>query len=229
MSVLLVEDEPAARWILEKGLREQGYTVVAVATGREALDRALAAPFELIVLDLMLPSVDGLEVCRTLRSCGVMVPILMVTARDAVSDRIAGLDAGGDDYLVKPYDFGEFLARARALLRRGPLVHADAISVGDLMVRPGTGEAHCGGVRVPLTPKEFGVLQYLATHAGEVVTQQDILDHAWGRLEPDSNVVEVYIGRLRRKLEATPCRVRLRTRRGHGYVLSDGPAAGAES
>jgi two-component system copper resistance phosphate regulon response regulator CusR len=229
MSVLLVEDEPAARWILEKGLREQGYDVVAAATGREALDRALLSRFDLIVLDLMLPGVDGLEVCRRLRTCGVTAPILMVTARDAVSDRIAGLDAGGDDYLVKPYDFGEFLARARALLRRGPLLHADAIGVGDLLVRPRTGEAHCAGVRVPLTPKEFGVLEYLTRRAGEVVSQQDILDHAWNGLEPDSNVVEVYVARLRRKLEATPSRVRLYTRRGHGYVLDDGTAGGPEA
>jgi DNA-binding response OmpR family regulator len=219
MNVLLVEDEPAARWTVEKGLTEEGCTVTAVEDGTKALRAAIRASFDLIVLDVMLPGPSGLDVCRELRARGVTTPVLMLTARDTVADRIVGLDAGADDYLVKPYDFGELLARTRALLRRGPPLRPEAIVVGDLTVRPQAGEVVCAGTRVPLTPKEFGVLEYLARHAGEVVSHQELLDHAWDGLEPDSNVLEVYVGRIRRKLEGTASAVRLRTRRGHGYVL----------
>ena len=220
--LLLVEDEPAARWALEKGLREEGYAVTAVGDGAAAL-RLSETPFDAVVLDLRLPAVDGLDVCRTLRARGASAPVLMLTARDGVDDRIAGLDAGGDDYLVKPYDFGELLARVRALLRRGPLRRPPAITVGDLTLRPQTGEAECGPARAPLTPKEMAVLECLALHAGRIVSQQEILDHAWPGGEPDSNVVEVYVARVRRKIESIRSRAVLRTRRGLGYVLAAAP------
>jgi DNA-binding response OmpR family regulator len=223
MNVLLVEDEPAARWTVEKGLREEGCVVTSVGDGTTALTAATRAAFDLIVLDVMLPGPSGLDVCRELRARGVTTPVLMLTARDTVSDRILGLDSGADDYLVKPYDFGELLARTRALLRRGPPLRPEAAVVGDLLIRPRTGEVICAGARVPLTPKEFGVLEYLARHAGEVIGHQELLDHAWDGLEPDSNVLEVYVARIRRKLEKTASRVRLRTRRGHGYVLEATP------
>ena len=222
MKVLLVEDEPDARWTVEKGLTEEGCAVTSVVDGTAALRAVTVSAFDLIVLDVMLPGPSGLDVCRELRSRGVTTPVLMLTARDTVSDRIRGLDSGADDYLVKPYDFGELLARTRALLRRGPPLRPEAIVAGDLTIRPHTGEVVSAGTRVPLTPKEFGVLEYLARHAGQVIAHQELLDHAWDGLEPDSNVLEVYVARIRRKLEQTASKARLRTRRGHGYVLVPG-------
>jgi two-component system response regulator MprA len=220
--VLVVEDDADIAGVLRRSLDKEGYDVRVAGDGEAALEQSGVFEPDAVVLDLGLPKLDGMEVARRMRAEGD-VPILMLTARDALDARVEGLDSGADDYLVKPYDFGELLARTRALLRRGPPLRPEAAVVGDLLIRPRTGEVICAGARVPLTPKEFGVLEYLARHAGEVIGHQELLDHAWNGLEPDSNVLEVYVARIRRKLERTASRVRLRTRRGHGYVLEAAP------
>ena len=226
MRILVAEDEPAAGWLLEKGLREHGYEVDLVCRGITAFARAASFPYDLLLLDLGLPGKDGLDVCRGLRERGVSLPVLMLTARDAVQDRVAGLDAGGDDYLVKPYDFQELLARIRALLRRPSVMAAEVLVVDDLSIALHSREVQRGQERVELTAKEFAVLEYLARRAGEVVSRGDILEHVWaGYDEPDSNVVEVYVRRLRRKIDEGRRRPLIHTRRGHGYVF--GARAGA--
>jgi DNA-binding response OmpR family regulator len=228
LRILLVEDEPAAMWALEKGLREQSYEVRKARRGDDALAAALAFPHDLVLLDLMLPGKDGLEVCRELRGRGSTVPVLMLTARDAVEDRVRGLDCGADDYLVKPYDFHELLARIRALLRRGPALRPDTVAVADVVIDRRACTVKRRGVQVELTAKEYALLEYLARRAGEVVSRRDILDCVWdGRFEPESNVVEVYVRRLRRKLDRGSRGRLLRTRRGQGYMF--GPVAPAAS
>ena len=220
MRILVAEDEPAAGWLLEKGLREHGYEVDLVRGGGAAFARAVSFSYDLLLLDLGLPGRDGLDVCRELRERGLALPVLMLTARDAVQDRIAGLDAGGDDYLVKPYDFQELLARIRALLRRPPGMASEVLVVDDLSLSLRSREVRRGEQMVELTAKEFALLEYLARRAGEVVTRADILDYVWaGYDEPGSNVVEVYVRRLRRKLDEGRPIPLIHTRRGHGYVL----------
>jgi DNA-binding response OmpR family regulator len=219
--LLLVEDEPSAARVLEKGLREQSYAVDVAADGEAALFQASTTDYDALILDVMLPLKDGLAVCRSLRRLGNDVPILMVTARDAVEARIEGLDSGADDYLVKPFDFGELLARLRALIRRGrqPLL-PERIVVG-----PITLETRSRGVRVnersvALTAKEYALLEYLVRRAGEVVSRIDIAEHVWDEhYDPLSNVVDVYIQRLRRKLDERRAESLIRTRRGEGYQL----------
>jgi two-component system copper resistance phosphate regulon response regulator CusR len=221
MRVLLVEDEPHAATVLAKGLREQAYAVDVAADGDAAVAQAAAINYDALILDVMLPLRDGLDVCRHIRQRGSSVPILMVTARDAVDARIAGLDAGADDYLIKPFDFGELLARLRAVIRRGrqpPLPRR--VSVGPLVLETQARRAIVGSREVALTAKEYALLEYLVRRAGNVVTRTDIAEHAWNDHDaPASNVVDVYIQRLRRKLEEAGAPSLIRTRRGEGYQV----------
>ena len=217
MRILLVEDEPSAARLLAKGLREQTYAVDVAADGEMALYRASINDYDLIILDIMLPVKDGYEVCRELRAAGSAVPLLMLTARDAVDDRVEGLDAGADDYLVKPFDFRELLARVRALLRRGEALHDETIRVADLELETRSRRAKRAGRVVHLTAKEYALLEYFARHAGEVVRRADIAAHVWDEhFDVFSNLIEVYVQRLRRKVDDGHDVNLLRTRRGEG-------------
>ena len=221
--ILLVEDEPAAAQMLAKGLREQTYAVDLAADGEVALYQASINDYDLILLDVNLPGKDGLEVCRELRADGLTVPVLMLTARDAVQDRVAGLDTGADDYLTKPYAFHELLARVRAILRRGPALSSDTIAVADLVIDQKARSVRRGGSVIQLTAKEYALLEYLARRADEVVGRADIAEHVWDEnFDPFSNLIEVYIQRLRRKIDDNHSQKLLRTRRGEGYMLTIG-------
>jgi DNA-binding response OmpR family regulator len=221
MRLLLVEDEPAAAQILGKGLREHAYAVDVAADGQAALLQVAATDYDIIILDLMIPLCDGLTVCRTIRQSGYSVPILMVTARDAVEARVAGFDAGADDYLVKPFDFRELLARVRALIRRGqqPLL-PETVRVGSLSLDTRSRRASVSGLDVPLTAKEYAFLEFLVRRAGDVVSRGEIAEHVWDEhYDPFSNVIDVYVQRLRRKLDQAGGGSMIRTRRGEGYQL----------
>jgi two-component system copper resistance phosphate regulon response regulator CusR len=224
MRILLVEDEPNAARLLAKGLREQAYAVDVVGDGDAALSQVEANDYDAVVLDVMLPARDGISVCRAIRAAGGAVPILMVTARDAVEARIEGLDAGADDYLVKPFDFGELLARLRAVARRGRLpLLPDELTIGSLTLDTRRRRVRSAGREVLLTAKEYALLEYLARRAGEVVTRSDIAEHVWDEhYDPLSNVVDVYVQRLRRKLDRPGAESVIRTRRGEGYQLTGG-------
>jgi len=219
--VLLVEDEPNAARVLAKGLREQTFAVDVAADGGAAIFQIGTTDYDAVILDVMLPVKDGLEVCRTIRSSGGSVPILMVTARDTVEARIEGLDSGADDYLVKPYDFGELLARLRALVRRGRLpLLPQRMTVGVLELETKSRRVWTRGREVFLTAKEYALIEYLARRAGDVVSRADIAEHVWDEhYDPLSNVVDVYIQRLRRKLDSPGVESSIRTRRGEGYQL----------
>jgi two-component system copper resistance phosphate regulon response regulator CusR len=221
--VLLVEDEPQAAHVLAKGLREQAYAVDVAADGEVALFQVSTTDYDALILDVMLPRVNGLAVCRSIRETGSGVPILMLTAKDEVAARIEGLDCGADDYLVKPYDFGELLARLRAVIRRGRQpVLPDRLAAGPLVIDTRRRRAHVGGSEISLTAKEYALLEYLTRRAGDVVSRADIAEHVWDEhYDPFSNVVDVYIQRLRRKLEAVGEPSLIRTRRGEGYQLVD--------
>ena len=220
MRILLVEDELKMARALRRGLEQEGYAVDAVADGEEALRRALFEEYDVIVLDVMLPGRDGFSVCRDLRIEGRWAPVLMLTARDGVGDRIRGLDAGADDYLVKPFSFGEMLARLRALIRRGASERPSVLEVDDLVLDPAAHVVTREGTAVDLSPKEFALLEFLMRHAGEVVSRPRILEHVWDvNFDSFSNVVDVYVGYLRRKLEQPFDRPLIRTVRGVGYGL----------
>jgi DNA-binding response OmpR family regulator len=224
MRVLLVEDEPNAAHLLAKGLREHAYAVDLAPDGEAALLQVATNDYDAVILDVMLPITDGFAVCRTIRQSGSAVPILMLTARDAVEARIEGLDSGADDYLVKPFDFGELVARLRALIRRGqqPLLPARA-SVGPLSLDTRSRRVWVGSREVLLTAKEYALLEYLSRRAGDVVGRADIAEHVWDEhYDPLSNVVDVYIQRLRRKLDRPGAESLIRTRRGEGYQLLAG-------
>ena len=222
MRVLLVEDEPNAARVLAKGLREHAYAVDMAADGETALFQIGTTDYDAVILDVMLPTKDGFEVCRTVRAGGSSVPILMLTARDTVDSRIVGLDCGADDYLVKPFDFGELLARLRALIRRGrqPLL-AEKLTAGPLTLETRSRRVRVRGSDVALTAKEYAFLEYLVRHAGDVVTRSEIAEHVWDEhYDPFSNVVDVYVQRLRRKLDQPGIESLIRTRRGEGYQLA---------
>jgi len=222
MRVLLVEDEPHAAHVLAKGLREQTYAVDLAADGDSAVFQVGTTDYDAVILDVMLPVRDGFAVCRTIRESGCAVPILMVTARDAVEARIEGLDSGAYDYLVKPFDFGELLARLRALIRRGrqPLL-PERLTVGPLVLDTRGRRVRVRNRAVLLTAKEYALLEYLARRAGDVVGRADIAEHVWDEnYDPLSNVVDVYVQRLRRKLDTPGSPSMIRTRRGEGYELS---------
>ncbi len=221
MRILLVEDEPNAARMLAKGLRRYAYAVDVAADGEEALYQASVNDYDLIILDVLLPMKDGFEVCRELRAAGAVVPVLMLTARDAVQDRIAGLDLGADDYLVKPFDFHELLARVRALLRRGQALRPVMLTIADLTIDTRAQRVRRGDQPIELTATEYALLEYLARRAGEVVGRSDIAEHVWDEaFDPLSNLIEVYIQRLRRKIDEGRAPKLIRTRRGAGYMLA---------
>lgn len=221
MRLLLVEDDPTLAAVVAKGLREQAYAVDVAADGEAALYRAAIDDYDLIVLDVMLPRRDGFAVCRELRRRGVTARILMLTARDAVEDRVAGLDTGADDYLTKPFDFAELLARLRALLRRPPGVGPATLVVADLEVDTRAQRVRRAGQPVELTTKEYALLEFLARNAGRVVGRAEISDHVWdANYDPVSNLIETYVNRLRRKIDTPPRAPLIHTRRGAGYVLA---------
>ena len=223
MRILLVEDEPNAARILAKGLREEAYAVDVVGDGEGALELAQLNDYDLIILDVMLPQKDGFQVCRDLRAAGSAVPVLMLTARDAVEDRVEGLDSGADDYLVKPFEFEELLARVRALLRRRPALYREVIVVADLSVDIRARRVSRSGKELDLTGKEFALLEYLVRHAGEVIGRAEISEHVWDQsYDPFSKVIDVFIQRLRRKIDEGHAIKLIRTRRGEGYVLTAG-------
>lgn len=227
MRLLIVEDDPIAAELLAKGLRENAYAVDVASDGPSAIDRASMYPYDLIILDIMLPGVDGLDVCRRLRDRGASTPIIMLTARGGVEERIAGLDAGADDYLPKPFHFTELLARVRALSRRGPVLGPAVQRVGDLSIDTRTRRVERDGQHIELTAKEYTLLAYLTRRNGQVVTRADISEHVWDEnFDPTSNVIDVYVQRLRRKIDDGFGERLIHTRRGAGYVLSAMPGEG---
>jgi DNA-binding response OmpR family regulator len=220
MRVLIIEDNHRLNQSLKAALEEDGYAVDAVFDGEEGEDFALSAPYDLIILDVMLPKKDGYQVCRTLRSEGVKTPILMLTARDAIEDRVDGLDSGADDYLVKPFAMQELRARMRALLRRGPVEHASLLSAGDLCLDPAERRVTRGGEPIELTSREFALLEYFLRHPNHLLTREMIEAHVWSYdFVPGSNVIDVYIRRLRRKIDDRFEPKLLETVRGAGYRL----------
>jgi two-component system OmpR family response regulator len=220
MRLLVVEDDEKLARAIARGLRNDGYAVDAVADGDAAVIQAAVYDYDAVVLDVMLPGRDGFEVCRALRERDCWAPVLMLTARRAVDDRIRGLDAGADDYLAKPFDFGELLARVRALVRRAPSQRPVRLDVGDLAVDPATHTVTRAGTAVELTAREFGVLEFLARHPGEVISRTTLLEHVWDQNYLGStNIVDVYVGYLRKKLEQPFGRPLIRTVRGVGFVL----------
>lgn len=209
--------------MLAKGLREHTYAVDIAPDGETALEQAYINDYDLIILDVMLPHKDGFEVCRQLRASGTKIPIMMLTARDAVENRIEGLDAGADDYLVKPFHFRELLARARALLRRSPSLRPDLINIADLTIDTRARQVWRASVMLELTAKEYALLEYLARRVNEVVGRKDIAEHVWDEnFDPFSNLIEVYIQRVRRKVDESHTVKLIRTRRGEGYMLTAG-------
>ncbi len=220
MRVLVVEDDPDMARFITRGLGEQAYAVDHVSSGDPALERAATTAYDAIILDVMIPPPDGLEVCRRLRRDGVTTPILMLTARDAVHNRVEGLDAGADDYLVKPFEFAELLARLRALLRRRGAPQQPVIEVADLRIDTRSHRVTRGGGELVLTTKEYALLEYLAVNAGRVMGREEIAEHVWNEeFDPFSNLIEVYIGRLRRILDRDGAPKLIHTIRGAGYIL----------
>jgi len=221
MRILLVEDEPSAARFIAKGLREARHAVDVASDGVSAAEQCQQSDYDAVILDVMLPGKDGFAVCRELRAVGSDVPVLMLTARDGIDDRVAGLDAGADDYLTKPFDFRELLARVRALTRRDrrPLSRS-RVEIRHVTIDIPSQRVWAAGLEVSLTRREYGLLEYLARRAGEVVGRADIAEHVWDEhYDPFSNVVDVYVQRLRRKLDMPDGPSLIRTRRGEGYQL----------
>jgi len=223
MRVLIVEDELRMASLIRRGLVNEGLAADVTRDGAEAIWMAQAHDYDALVLDVMLPGIDGFEVCRRLRGAGVWSPVLMLTARDSVDDRVEGLDSGADDYLVKPFAFAELLARLRALTRRGDTERPTTLAVGDLWLDPATREVRRGSEPVSLSAKEFALLETFMRRPGEVLTRLHLLEHAWDfAYENRSNVVDVYVRRLRRKIDAPFGCETLETVRGVGYRLRKG-------
>lgn len=220
MRVLVVEDEPKMAGLIKRGLEEDGLAVDVTPNGEDAVWMAGSTEYDAVVLDVMLPGLDGFEVCRRLRADEVWTPVLMLTARDAVEDRVAGLDGGADDYLLKPFSLAELLARLRALARRGSGERPAVLEVGDLRLDPATRHASRGDVEISLSQKEFALLEALMRRPGQVLSRVQLLDHAWdGAYENRSNVVDVYVGYLREKVDRPFGADSIETVRGVGYRL----------
>ena len=221
MRILIVEDERVAAEVLAKGLREHAYAVDIAGDGASALEQAATNDYDLIVLDVLLPRINGLDLCSRMRADGLSTPILMLTARGGPDQRVEGLEAGADDYLPKPYHFPELLARVRALLRRGPALAPSTLSVHDLSVDTRARRVERAGRSVPLTTKEYALLEYLIRRQGEIVGRADIAEHVWDdSFDPMSNLIEVYIQRLRRKIDDGHAAKLIQTKRGAGYSLA---------
>src|SRR5215472_1551691 len=222
MRILVVEDDRKVASFIRKGLEEEGHAVEVAGDGAEALERvADGSPWDLVVLDVMLPKHDGFSVLKTLREDGLQAPVLMLTARDSVGDRVIGLDLGADDYLTKPFAFEEFLARVRALLRRGATASPHPVlRMADLSLDPATREVKRGSRRIELTAREYTLLEYFMRSPGRILSRPMLAQHVWG-FDSESNVVDVYVGYLRRRIEAPGERKLLHTVRGVGYVLKD--------
>jgi DNA-binding response OmpR family regulator len=225
MRILVVEDERKVAAFVRQGLVEEGHVVEVAADGEAALDAVAGGPpYDLVVLDVMLPKRDGLSVLKTLRARRVQAPVLLLTARDGVADKVAGLDAGADDYLAKPFAFEELLARVRALLRRGRGAAEPVLRLEDLSLDPATRLVVRGGRRISLTAREYALLEYFLRNTGRVLTRPMITQHVWGMdFDPESNIVDVYVGYLRRKIDADGELRLLQTVRGAGYSLSAEP------
>lgn len=222
MRLLFAEDEPELRAVTVRRLREEGFGVDGCADGQEALDYAESTDYDVIILDIMMPKKDGLSVLRKLRQCGNNVPVLLLTAKDAVSDRVAGLDAGADDYLTKPYAFDELLARIRALLRRQSSEKSDCMSVGDLKLCVSSRKVTRGGREIALSAKEFSLLESLMRHKGSVLSRAQLENQVWDYdFDGGSNVIDVYIRYLRRKIDDPFEKKLIHTVRGAGYVLKE--------
>jgi two-component system copper resistance phosphate regulon response regulator CusR len=220
MRLLLVEDDSRIARFVARGLQEQSYAVDVAQNGDDALYQAEINDYDVVILDVMIPGKDGFAVCRAIRDSGKRMPILMLTARDAVEDRIRGLDSGADDYLTKPFEFGELLARLRALLRRPKDLRPAQILVDDLELDTAGQTARRGSRTISLTAKEYALLEFLARNANRVVGRSEIAEHVWDEsFDPFSNLIEVYVNRLRRKLGEKDGKPLLQTRRGSGYIL----------
>ena len=222
-TILVVDDDPKIRSVLGRGLRFEGYDVQIAVSGQEALELARETPFDLVVLDLTMPRMDGLEVLKGVRRAKNDLPILIITARDAIADRIAGLDSGADDYLTKPFNFDELLAHVRALLRRTQPQSEEILTFADLRLNTGTREAYRGSRRIALTTREYELLEFFLRHPRQVLLREQILDRIWGDATLESNALEVHIGRLRDKLEADDEERLIQTIRGAGYALREVP------
>jgi two-component system, OmpR family, response regulator len=226
MRVLVVEDEVKMAGLIRRGLVEEGYAADVASTGEDAIWMAQAHPYDAIVLDVMLPRLSGYETCRTLRNAGVWAPVLMLTARDAVEDRVAGLEVGADDYLTKPFSFAELLARLRALARRGGVERPAELEVGDLRLDPAARRAWRGKVEIQLSPKEFALLETFMRRPGQVLSRLQLLEHAWDfAYENRSNVIDVYVRYLREKVDRPFGASSIETVRGVGYRLLAGDEA----
>jgi DNA-binding response OmpR family regulator len=220
MRILVVEDEPRMANVIAKGLREQSYAVDVALDGDEGLYQSSVNDYDLVVLDVLLPERDGFEVCRELRTRGNTTPILMLTARAAVDDRLTGFDAGADDYLTKPFSFRELLARIRALLRRDSHLRPESFEIDDLIIDSASHRVSRANREVQLTAKEYALLGHLARRAGRLVSRSEIAAHVWDdSFDPFSNTIEVYINRLRKKIDDSHPTKLLHTRRGEGYIL----------
>jgi two-component system OmpR family response regulator len=224
LRVLVVEDEIKMASLIRRGLRSEGLAADVAIKGEDALWMAASTTYDAIVLDVMLPGIDGFETCRRLRESGIWSPVLMLTARDAIEDRVAGLDGGADDYLTKPFSFAELLARLRALARRGPVERPAVLEVGDLRLDPAARRVWRGETEVSLSAKEFQLLETFMRHPGEVLSRYQLLEHAWDYdYENRSNIVDVYVRYLRDKIDRPFGRRSLETVRGAGYRLDDTP------
>jgi DNA-binding response OmpR family regulator len=221
MRLLLIEDDSKAARVLAKGLREEGWVVDIAATGEAGEDLAGVNTYDAIILDWLLPDTDGLRVCRDLRAQGVATPVVMLTARDAVDDRVTGLNSGADDYLTKPFAFAELLARIHAVLRRSALTRPVVLHAADLALDPATHQVTRGGAPINLTPKEYAILEVLLRRAGEVVSRGQLAERVW-EIEPDeiTNLVDVHVSHLRRKIDHGRTPPLIHTVRGHGYRLA---------
>jgi two-component system OmpR family response regulator len=225
MRVLVVEDEPKIAALLRRGLSEEGHPTDVATCGEDAIWMSQAHEYDAILLDVMLPGIDGFETCRRLRDAAVWAPVLMLTARDAIADRVAGLDVGADDYLAKPFSFEELLARLRALKRRGGTARPSVVEVGPLALDPASHEVRRGADVIALSAKEFAILETLMRHAGEVLSRYQLLEQAWDRdYDNRSNIVDVYISYLREKIDRPYGSHSIETVRGVGYRFRADPA-----
>jgi heavy metal response regulator len=222
MRILIVEDEKSLVDIIKKGLEEEGYAVDVAYNGEDGLFMAENEPSDLIILDIMLPMVDGITILKRIRKAGIRTPVLMLTAKDTIMDKVSGLDSGADDYLTKPFSFEELLARIRALLRRNTVVKTSVIEIGDLIIDMATHETKRGGKEIQLSAKEYVLLEYMALNKDKVLTRTSLTEHIYNEnFDLDSNVIDVFINRIRNKIDRGFDTKLIHTVRGAGYVLKE--------